>query len=83
MIDKLSTQLKLIAPYYVNPLMTKGVMIDINYNALVELKISLLLCRGVLFCISSENFFQFFTTSFFRKSQSSPLNRFIKYSLRN
>ena len=35
--------------------MTKGVMIDINCNPLVE--IILLLCRGVLFCISSEVFF--------------------------
>ena len=38
MIDKLSTDLKQTIPYYVNRLMTKGVMIDINCNPLVELK---------------------------------------------
>ena len=37
--------------------MTKGVIIDINCNPLVELKIILLLCRGVLFGVSSEIFF--------------------------
>ena len=57
MIAKLSTKLKQIVPYYVNRLMTKGLMIDINCNPLVELKIILLLCRGVLFCVSSEIFF--------------------------
>ena len=31
--------------------MTKGVRIDINCNPLVELKIILLLCRGVLFVL--------------------------------
>ena len=50
-IDKLSTELKQTVPYYVNRLMTKGVMIDINCNPLVELKIILLLCRGVLFVL--------------------------------
>ena len=52
-IDKLSTELKQTVPHYVNRLMTKGVMIDINCNPLVELKIILLLCRGILFCVSS------------------------------
>ena len=56
-IDKLSTELKQTVPYYINRLMTKGVMIDINCNPLVELKLFLLLCRGVLFCVSSECFF--------------------------
>ena len=54
MIDKLSTELKQTVPYYVNRLMTKGVMIDINCNPLVELKIILLLCSGVLFCVVFE-----------------------------
>ena len=82
MIDKLSTELNQTVPYYVNRLMTKGVMIDINCNPLVELKIILLFCRGVLFFVSSEIFFRYFTTSFFRRSRSSPLNRFTKHSLR-
>ena len=82
-IDKLSTELKQTVPYYVNRSMTKGVMIDINCNPLVELKRILLLCRGVLFCVSSEISFRYFTTSFFRRSRSSPLNRFTKHSLRN
>ena len=34
--------------------MTKRVMIDINCNPLVELKIIIHLCRGILFCVSSE-----------------------------
>ena len=82
-IDKLSMELKQTVPYYVNRLMTKGVMIDINCNPLVELKIILLLCRGVLFCVSSEIYFRYLTTSSFRRSRSSPLNRFTKHSLRN
>ena len=53
-IDKLSTELKQTVPYYVNRLMAKRVMIDINCNPLVELKMILLLCRGILFCVSSE-----------------------------
>ena len=64
MIDKLSTELKQTIAYYVNRLMTKGVMIDINCNPLVELEIILILCRGVLFCVSSEISFRYFTTSF-------------------
>ena len=55
-LDKLSTELKQTVPFYVNRLMTKGVMTDINCNPLVELKMILLLCRGV-FCVSSEIFF--------------------------
>ena len=35
----------------------KRVMIDISCNPLVELKIILLLFRGVLFCVNSEFFF--------------------------
>ena len=83
MIDKLSTELKQTVLYYVNRLMTKGVMRGINCNPLVELKIILLLCRGVLFCVSSEISFQYFPTSSFRRSRSSPLSRFTKHSLRN
>ena len=40
--------------------MTKVVIIDINCNPLVELESILLLCRGVLFCISSEIYFDIF-----------------------
>ena len=65
MIDKLSTELKQTVPDYVYRLMTKGVMIDINCNPLVERKINLLLCRGVLFCVSSEIFFSIFYYVFF------------------
>ena len=65
-------------PYYVNHLMTKVVIIDINCNPLVELESILLVCRGVLFCISSEISFRYFS-----RSRSSPLNRFTKHSLRN
>ena len=83
MIDKLSTELKQTVPYYVNCLMTKGVMKDINCNPLVEFKIILPLCRGALSCVSSEIFFQYFSASSFRRSRSSPLNRFTKHSLRN
>ena len=43
--------------YYVNCLMTKTVMIDINCNPLVELKIIPLLCRRVLYCVISAIFF--------------------------
>ena len=71
----MSTELKQIVSFYVNRLFTKGVMIDINWNPLVELKIILLLCRGVLFCVSSEISFRYFTTSSFRRSRSSPLNK--------
>ena len=66
-IDKLSTELKQTVQYYVNRLMTKGVMIDISCNPLVELKIIFLLCRGVIFCVSSEISFRYFTTSSFRR----------------
>ena len=40
--EDLSTELKQSVPYYVYLLMTKGVMIDIDCNLLVELKIILL-----------------------------------------
>ena len=50
-IVKLSTELKQTVLYYVNRLMLKGAMIDINCNPLVELKIILLLCPGVLFVL--------------------------------
>ena len=80
---KLSTEWKQTVPYYVNHLMTKVVIIEINCNPLVELESILLLCRGVLFCISSEISFRYFSTSSFRRSRCSPLNRFTKYSLRN
>ena len=81
--DKLNTEIKQTIPYYVNLFMTKGVMIDINRKPLVELKISLLLWRGVLFCVSSDFCFRYFTTSSFRSSRKSPLNWFTKNSPRN
>ena len=42
MIDKLSKELKQTDPYYVNRLMTKGVITDINCKLSSELKIVLL-----------------------------------------
>ena len=50
-IVKLSTELKQTVLYYVNRLMLKGAMIDINCNPLVEPKIIHLLCTGVLFVL--------------------------------
>ena len=78
-----STELKQTVPYYVNLLLTKVLMIDINSNLLVEFKTIPLLCIGVLFCVSSEMSFQFFTTSSLRRSRSSRLNRSTEHSLRN
>ena len=49
-------ELKQTVPYCVNRLMTKGVMIDINCNPLVELKI-------ILFCV--EEFFFVLVLKFF------------------
>ena len=83
MIDKLSTELKQTVLYYVNRLMRKGVMIYINCNPLVEFKIFLPLCGGVPFCVSSDFFFRYFTTTSFRRSRCSLLYRFTKHSLRN
>ena len=44
MIDKLSKELEQTDPYYVNRLMTKGVITDINCKPFGELKIVLILC---------------------------------------
>ena len=43
--------------YYFNRLMTNRAKTDINCNILVELKLGLTLCRGFLFCVKSELFF--------------------------
>ena len=51
-IDKLSKELEQIDPYYVNRLMTKGVITDINCKPFGELKIVLLLCSEVLLRVS-------------------------------
>ena len=57
MIGKLSTETKQTAQYHVNHLMTKGMIILINYKSLAELKLFLHLCRGVFFCVNCEFFF--------------------------
>ena len=52
-------------------------MIDINCNALVELKIILFFCvEEFFFCVSSEISFQNTTMCSLRRSRSSPLNKF-------
>ena len=48
MVDKLSKELEQTDPYYVNRLMTKGVITDKNCKPFGELKIFLLLCSEVL-----------------------------------
>ena len=55
-IDKLSTDMIQTVSYYINRLMTKGVIIVINSNSLVEFEMILLLCGGVIFCVISEIF---------------------------
>ena len=78
MIDKLSKELEQTDPYYVNRLMTKGVITDINCNSFVELKIALLLCSEVLLRASSDISRRYFTTSTFRRSFSSPCSKFTR-----
>ena len=82
MIDKLSKELEQTDPYYVNRLMTKGVITDINCKPFGELKIVLLLCSEVL-RVSSDISRRYFTTSTFRRSFSSPRSKFTRHSLRN
>ena len=83
MIDKLSKELEQIDPYYVNRLMTKGLITDINCKPFGELKMVLLLCSEVLLRVSSDISLRYFTTSFFRRSFSSPRSKFSRHSLRN
>ena len=82
-IDKLSKELEQTDPYYVNRLMTKGVITDINCKPFGELKIVLLLCSEVLLRVSSDISLRYFTTSTFRRSFSSPRSKFTRHSLRN
>ena len=67
MIDKLSKELEQTDPYYVNRLMTKGVISDIS-SAFVQ--------------CSSDISLRYFTTSTFRRSCSSPCSKFTRHSLR-
>ena len=83
MIDKLSKELEQTDSYYVNRLMTKGVITDINCKPFGELKIVLLLCSEVLLRVSSDISLRYFTTSTFRRSFSSPRSKFTRHSLRN
>ena len=83
MIDKLSKELEQTDPYYVNRLMTKGLITDINCKPFGELKMVLLLCSEVLLRVSSDISLRYFTTSFFRRSFSSPPSKFSRHSLRN
>ena len=83
MIDKLSKELKQTDPYYVNRLMTKGVITDINCKPSGELKVVLLLCNEVLLRVSSDISLRYFTMSTFRRSFSSPRSKFTRHSLRN
>ena len=55
MIDKLSENLEQTDPYYVNRLMTKGVITDINCKPFGELKIILLLCSEIFLRVSCNN----------------------------
>ena len=83
MIDKLSKELEQTDPYYVNRLMTKGVITYINCKPFGELKTVLLLCSEVLLRVSSDSSLRYFTTSTFRRSFSSPRSKFTRHSLRN
>ena len=83
MVDKMSKELEQTDPYYVNRLMTKGVITDINCKPFGELIIVLLLCSEVLLRVSSDIFLRYFTTSTFRRSFSSPRSKFTRQSMRN
>ena len=83
MIDKLSKELEQTDPYYVNRLMTKGMITNINCKPFGELKILLILCSEVPLHVSSDISLRFFTTSTFRRSFSSPRSNFTRHSLRN
>ena len=83
MIDKLSKELEQTDPFYVNHLMTKGVITDINCKPFGELKIVFLLCSEVLLRVSSDISLRYFTTSTFRRSFSSPRSKLTRHSLSN
>ena len=66
MIDKLSTELKQSVPHYVIRLRTSGLIIDVNCNSLVDLKIVLFLsCLNESFFVLILNFFLIFHYAFF------------------
>ena len=65
MIDKLSKELEQSDPFYVNRLMTKGVITDINCKPFGELKIVLLLCSEALLRVSSDISLRYFTSLLF------------------
>ena len=67
MIDKFSKELEQTDPYYVNRLMTKGVIININCKPFGELKILLILCSEVPLRVSSDISLRFFTYVYFSK----------------
>ena len=71
MIDKLSKETEQTDPYYVNRLLTKRVITDINCKPFGELKIVLFLCSEVLLRVSSDISLRYFTTSTCRRSFSS------------
>ena len=83
MIHKLSKELEQSDPYYVNRLMTKGVIPDIECKPFGELRIVLFFCSEVLLLVSSDISLRYFTTSTFRRSFSLPRSKFIRHSLRN
>ena len=62
MINKLSTGLRQTAPYYVNRLMTKELIININCNPLVKIKTNLLLSSFL--CLLEFFFSNFYYLSF-------------------
>ena len=62
-IDKLSKELEKTDPCYVNRLMTKGVITDINFKSFGELKIVLFLCSEILLRVSFDISLRCITTS--------------------
>ena len=79
MIDKLSKELEQTNPYYVNRLMTKGMITAINCKPFVEIKLVLLLCSEVVLRVSSDISLRYFTTSTFRRSFSSTRSKFTRH----
>ena len=83
MVDKLRKELEQTDPNYVNRLMTKGVIPDINCKLFGEFKIVLLLRSEVLLRVSSDISLRYFITFTFRRSFSLPLSKFLRHLLRN
>ena len=82
-VDKLRKKLEQTDPYYVNRLMTKVAITDNNCKLFGELKLVLFLCSEALLRVSSDISLQYFTTSTFRRSFSSPRSLFTRDLLRN